>query len=391
MDNDPPEDTIFKQVGIETTKPARKKYPTRKVIANASNDIWAADLVQMTTFSTMNDGYSYILTIIDVFTRYAWAVPLQSKKAEDVLDAFKKAVAQNDNITPKHIWVDEGKEFYNKDFKAWCKSKHITLYSSHGTHKAAVVERFNRTLKTMMWADIVAKNTRKWYPLLDDYIRTYNHKTHSSIKMTPYEAKHLDKDGLLELWNMQYGNLPSKNKAPPKFKVGDYVRMSRRKEIFEKGYEQSWTMEIFKIVKALPTIPYTYQLEDLLHEKIIGSYYEPELQHTIQTPDGKFLAQETLQKRVVNGKPQELIKWLGYSNKFNSWIDAPADNTSTPTTLEGETPAKPKPKPKPAPPPPPSPPPKPAISARTLRAMRRQEEPAQPTKPGARSNRRQVG
>ena len=91
----------------------------------------------------MNKNYRYILNVIECFSKYAWSVPLNDKKGETVSDAFKYIV-KTYKRKPMYIWVDEGKKFYNKDMKAWLKNEHILRYSTHGEHKSAIAERFNR-------------------------------------------------------------------------------------------------------------------------------------------------------------------------------------------------------------------------------------------------------
>ena len=313
---------IFETVANEVARPARKRFPTRKVIATYPDNVWSADLVQLTAFKEQNNGFEYILNVVDCFSRFAWAVPLKQKKATEVLNAFKEIVKQNNGKNPKLLWVDEGSEFYNKQMKDWCKSNDLTMYSTHGAHKSAVVERFNRTIKTKMWRQFIAKNTRNWLSLLPGLMKDYNSTKHSSIKMTPNDAKKLNSTEVAELNDDSSSKLDAKKVAKPEFKVGDYVRISRQKNVFEKGYENPWSMEIFKIIKVHDTTPYTYSIEDTKGDPITGSFYEQELQHTAQNPSSEFLVEKVLDRRTVKGKKQVLVKWLGYSDAFNSWIDA---------------------------------------------------------------------
>ena len=88
------------------------------MIVNGPNDIWGADLVEMQEWANKNKGFRYMLNVIDCFTKYAWSIPLKDKKGLTVLEAFKQIV-KDFKITPKHLWVDEGKEFYNKDMTQW--------------------------------------------------------------------------------------------------------------------------------------------------------------------------------------------------------------------------------------------------------------------------------
>src|SRR5260221_9556654 len=102
----------------------------------------------MQEWSKHNKGYRYMHNVIDVFSKYAWSIPLKDKTMKTTLDAFKRIVKQLNRI-PRHIWVDEGREFCNKNMNEWLKENDIR-YSTHGEHKSAVVERFNQTFKSIM-------------------------------------------------------------------------------------------------------------------------------------------------------------------------------------------------------------------------------------------------
>jgi hypothetical protein len=312
---------IFKTIAEEIYKPALKRYPTRKAIARYPNNIWSIDLADNNELAEYNDGYRYMINCVDVFSRYAWSVPSKSKSGEAVLNAFKEIVKENKGIYPNMLWADQGAEFENKEMKKWTKEHNIILYHTYGKSKSAIVERFNRTLKTSLWRYFTEAKTKNWVKVLPIFMRNYNMRKHRTINMTPMKAHNLDDANIFKLYEYQYGDVKP-NLKPNKFKVGDYVRISRMKEIFEKGYYPSWSMEIFKVVKVLNTVPWTYHIKDLLGEEIEGSFYEQELQKTKQDPKkSEFLIEEVLDTRTHKGKKQELVKYLGYSNAHNAWID----------------------------------------------------------------------
>ena len=130
--------------------------------------------------------------------------------------------------------------------------------------------------------------------------------------MTPEEAS--KKKNELNVWRNLYPDRHKINNLTPKFSIGDVVRITKKKKVFEKGYTTRWTEEIFKIKKIQNTNPITYKLEDLKEEKIEGTFYEPELQKTKQQV---FRIEKVLEK----GKNKSLVKWKGYDEKFNSWVD----------------------------------------------------------------------
>ena len=128
----------------ELHKPIKRKFPRRSVIVFDKDEIWLANLVDMQAFSSCNKGFKYILTVFDVFSKYAWAVPIKDKSAASVTKAFEKIIS--DRI-PKNLWIDEGKEFYKALFKKLLDKYKIDMYSTFNEGKAVVIERFNRTLK----------------------------------------------------------------------------------------------------------------------------------------------------------------------------------------------------------------------------------------------------
>jgi hypothetical protein len=269
----------------------------------------------MQEWSEDNEGFRYMLNIVDVFSKFAWSIPLKDKKGLTVLNAFKQIVKKSGRI-PKHIWVDEGKEFYNKNMDEWLKENNVIRYSTHGEHKSAVVERFNRTLKTNMWKRFTAENTRNWINMLDKLLTEYNNKKHSTIKMTPIEASKKDNEGIV--WNNLNNNINTVT-GKQKFKVGDTVRISRIKAVFEKGYLPNWSEELFTVVKVKRTNPFTYKLSDTNGDILEGSFYNEELQKSLQKEKDIYRVEKVIRKKKINGIEHGLVKWVGYSNKFNTW------------------------------------------------------------------------
>jgi len=305
---------LTNKLAEELHKPVNNKFQKRKVIAYAINDIWGADLVDMSEWKDANDGYTFLLTVIDVFSKYAFAIPLKNKSAESVVSAFEK-IHKNYGSLPKKLWTDSGSEFYNSKLKVFMKKNSIEIYSTFGDHKSAVVERFNRTLKDLMWKYFTANNTRKYIDILDTLIKNYNNKKHSTIKMSPNEAlKNEDK-----VYKTYFKNDEIIDPLIPKFNVDDYVRISRIKGIFEKGYLPNWTRAVYQVVKVLNTDPITYTLKEEDDTVLQGAFYENEMQLTSK-PEF-FEIEKVLKTRVVKGKKEYFVKFLGYDDKYNSWVD----------------------------------------------------------------------
>ena len=301
----------------ELHKPIRKKFRKRIVFAKNVDSIWAADLVDMQYYARTNQGYKYILMIIDVFSKYGWTIPLKTKKGEEVAKAFEGLWKVQS--PPKMLWTDKGKEFVNKDMTALLQKHNVHLYWTENEEKSCIVERWNRTIKRIMWKYFTRHQTGRYIDILSDMIKKYNSTYHRSIKCTPTDArKPANYQHVFDaLYNSK--NPRVREKQTPKFKIGDKVRITKKKKTFEKGYTTNWTEEIFTVVKVQPTIPFTYKIEDTRGEEIHGTFYEEELQKTKQ--ESLFRIEKVLRRRTrKDGVKEVYVKWKGYSNIFNQWI-----------------------------------------------------------------------
>jgi len=136
----------------ELHAPARKNFPRRHVIVRGYDDLWQADIVEMHPYSRFNKGYHYILTVIDVLSKYAWAVPLKSKSGSETANAISEIIWKSGTSESKNLQIGYiGKEFYNADVQRLVNKLGINHYSTYSVMKASVVEQFNRTLKNDMW------------------------------------------------------------------------------------------------------------------------------------------------------------------------------------------------------------------------------------------------
>ena len=142
------EDWLRTQRTYTLHKPVRKRYSTRPYKSGAIDQHWQADLVEMIPYANVNDGCRYLLRIIDLFSRFAWAVPLRAKTAGEVTAAFRQDFAQGRQ--PQRLQTDDGREFDNREFQHFLNIQNIRFFTVKSQFKAAVCERFNRTLKTKM-------------------------------------------------------------------------------------------------------------------------------------------------------------------------------------------------------------------------------------------------
>ena len=251
-------------------KPIIKKFEKRKVYSQFKDNIWGVDLADMQSLSRKNKGIKYLLCVIDLYSKYAFVIPLKDKKGISILNAFDKIIKQY-NRKPNKIWVDQGGKFYNNIFKERLSDNDIIMYSTYSEGKSVVAERFIRTLKSELYKHMTAIGKNVYYDVLDDVVNKYNNTKHSAIKMKPIDVR----DN-----NNKRVYIDKHNEEHSRFKVGDRVRISKFQNIFAKGYTPNWSKEIFIVNKINYTVPYTYNLKDLNDEKIIGSFCDQELQKT---------------------------------------------------------------------------------------------------------------
>ena len=141
----------------------------------------------MQSYSRENKGYRYMLTVIDRFSKYAWAIPVKKKTGEDVTTAMKSVLRKSGRV-PKNIHTDRGKEFYNKNFQTLMTKYGINLYSTFSKLKVSICERFNRTLKHEMWKKFSLRRNCKWLDILPDLLTAYNERKHRTTGMKPKDV-----------------------------------------------------------------------------------------------------------------------------------------------------------------------------------------------------------
>ena len=300
------EEFLAKQRVYTLHKPIRHRFKTRRVLVSNIDDQWQADLVDMQKLSKYNKNYNYILTVIDIFSKFAWAIPIKKKTGEEILKAFNIIFKYR---RPMKIHTDKGLEFINKPTQNLFQKLGIHWFTTENETKAQVVERFNRTLKSKMYKYFTANNTKTWIDIIHDLIFNYNNSYHRSIKMTPVEAS-LEKNSK-SVYDSLFPN-EKIGKLKGKFKVRDRVRISKKRKDFTKGYLPNFTEEIFVILKVLETDPPTYILNDMNDEIIKGSFYEQEL---VKYENDAY----EIDKIIKRKKDKLLVKWKGYIEP--SWIN----------------------------------------------------------------------
>ncbi len=246
-------DTVLKDTGVRLTdklvtdwlagedaytlhRTAPINYKRNRVVVYGIDTQFQEDLIDMTAYSKENANNNYLLTCIDVFSKYVWARALKNKSGLEVTKAFKSILEEG--RVPKKLQTDKGTEFFNKHFQDLMKKHDVHHFAKATDLKASVVERFNRSLKSRMWRFLTATNSQRYIDVLQDIMQGYNSSYHQSIKMRPVDV---GKENEGVVFQNLYGDM-KKNEHPVfKYKVGDVVRISKVRGPFAKGYEQNYT------------------------------------------------------------------------------------------------------------------------------------------------------
>lgn len=296
----------------ELHRSARRNFPRRCTIIKGLDDLWQADLIDVQKYASFNKGYKYILVLIDALSKNVWVKPLKSKEKIGVTNAMQSILTESSR-QPKNLQTDFGKEFYNESFKRLMKKYKINHYSTYSVKKASIVERVIRTLKCRLYKLFSLCGRYEWLGKnLNSVVQCYNNTVHRITKFRPIDV---NSSNQMLVRNNIIKTQKLKAVYRYKFRLGDHVRISKYKGDFYKGYTPNWSTEIFIITKINHTSPPTYHIEDKQKQRILGSFYEFELQKTKHPY--LYLIEKVLKRRGS----KLFVKWLGLSNEENSWVE----------------------------------------------------------------------
>ena len=302
------------QIIREIFKPARRNFIRRKVVLKSRNDLLQVDLAQFDELARENDSFKYILVCINCFTKFLYCRKLKDKKASSTAKVMREILEESERqlkLPIKNCQSDDGTEFKGEFYKLM-KEKGINFYHTYSDLKASIVERAIKTLKNNLYKEMAKRGTYRYIDFLDETVDKYNNETvHSTIQMTPKLAmlKRNEKKLLETVYNYE------RKRVKTRFEAGDFVRISNKKFVFSRGFHPQFTPEIFKIAKVNNKYPPTYKLQDYEGKEILGTFYEPEM---TKVKDPSLYLVEKVLKTKGN---RQLVKWLGFDDSHNSWID----------------------------------------------------------------------
>ena len=307
------------QESYSLTRGARRKFNRARVIVEGLDSQWDMDLMDMVDLAKPNDEYKYVLVCVDIFSRYALCQLIKNKTGANVVQPLRSILSGSRK--PKTIRTDRGMEFRSKEVNKYLKGENIHhFYALNTETKANYAERLIKTLKHKIFRYMLKKRTQRYVDILQDVVKSYNTTVHSSLGATPASITK-ENEGESRLQQYMIRKKFEQKIKPYKLKIGQTVRLSHVRGVFDREYSQKWTGEIFKVHQRFKRegLP-VYKLVDWDGDTIEGTFNEPELQTVTVDESTEYHIEKVLKKRVKNKQRQVLVRWLHWPKKYDSWI-----------------------------------------------------------------------
>ena len=256
-------------------KAIRHRFPRRRTSGVAVFSHIQCDLIQMEN-PRSNNNFAWCLTIIDCYSRYAFALPLRRKTGQEVAAAFEKCF-DTERLWPSVCITDAGREFLNSWVRELFRVHLVNHVTTNSLLKATMVERYNKTLQNRLYKLMFYRKSKRWVDDLQQVVDAINRSYHRGIKTTPHKAFH----GVTKPSMHNYNRLPKSN--VPKYRVGERVRLTKKVTSFQRGYKSGWTEQTFLISEVLPPAdenaePWSYRvLSERSGEIVPGIVYAHEI------------------------------------------------------------------------------------------------------------------
>ncbi len=294
-----------------------------------------ADLIDISSLKRANRGVTFLLVIIDVFSRRIWVYPLKNKSARETRRGFEQwfralhaeGGAALSKIPGRSLLTDSGKEFVNAEVKAIMQSKGIRMDQAKNINKAAIVERVNKSLQILIYKYLTDRSETRYIDALPDLVKSYNTRKHRSLNyISPQEADFPSNEHLVRsMHRMRYSSLVGKQrKSPPTFKVGDMVRVktyAKAPSSARRAYLQQFHGEYFKVVRLNRRMPIVmYEIQSMDTDEIIeGGFYSNEL---TRVRGDTFKIERIIKSRGTGPNKEHLVRWKHFGPRWDSWIKA---------------------------------------------------------------------
>ncbi|OOZ36869.1 hypothetical protein BOW52_10520 [Solemya elarraichensis gill symbiont] len=319
--------------GYSLQKRVQRKFERSHIIVQGIDTQWDADLMDVQNISKFNDGVNFILVMQDIFSRFIFTVPMTHKTASEVSMALKSVF--EGGRKPKLLRTDKGKEFQNRLVSALLKREGIHLILTENETKSNFAERSIQKIKNRLYRMFTHEQSYSYLKRLPDITKNINDTpTRPLGDMAPSAVNKVNEDEVrlnaylirtkTSLGKKQKRNTSTKSKKrrkPFKFKLGDRVRITFLRHVFQREYQQKWTGELFIIRDRFrrQDIP-LYKLKDFEGEIISGTFYTSELQKVETDGDTIWKIDKVLKKRKIKGEMKAFVSWQHWPSKFNSWV-----------------------------------------------------------------------
>ncbi|XP_053391513.1 uncharacterized protein LOC128554280 [Mercenaria mercenaria] len=312
------------QQSYSLTRGARRRFPRSRVIVRGIDSQWDMDLMDMVDLAEQNEGYKYVLVSIDIFSRFAFCQPIKSKKGTEIVNALERILSGPRK--PNTVRTDRGMESRSKEVNKYLQHEGIHhFYALNTETKANYSEILIKNLKRRLFRYMLKKRTQRYINILEKILRGYNRTIHRSLGKRPIDiTTENEGESRLQqyLLRTKMGKTKLIKRKSYKFKIGQTVRASHVKSVFDREYSQKWTGEIFKIKTRFKRegVP-VYTIADWdNNDQVDGTFYEQELQAVNVDETTEYHVEKILKKRVRNKQRQVLVRWLHWPAKYDSWI-----------------------------------------------------------------------
>jgi len=302
-------------------KEVRNNFKRNRIYVSYINEQWEIDLLDYANLSRFNDGYKYLITIIDSFSKYLYVIPIKNKSMSEVYSKFEILFKK---VTPSKLRSDRGKEFDNHQFRSLCARYNVKYFTTENQFKkCAIVERINRTLRIKIQRYLLHNLTKKYIHVVKHIVNSYNNSVHSSIKMRPKDVNKSNENKVFK--NLYKANnlleLMKKTKQSKlKFEEGDTVRQKYDPIVFDRGHNQKWSDTVYRIRKVYNKLHKPLYSLELGDSRLKRRFYPEELQKVRIDSNTSWIVEKRLRYRTKNNIREVLVKFKGYPSSYNQWI-----------------------------------------------------------------------